>query len=241
MNILILGASGFIGKNLIAYFTAENNVAFAKLSDEEPSLLPKIEKADVIINASGVSRSTSENDFFLYNMYYSQKLFTLVNKFEKKMYIYFSSIHFYVETIYGISKRYNEFLLTQLDFDKKNHFLCLRIPSIFGPGMKPNYVSVVATFCNNISKNIDSTIIDGDKVLQLLFIEDLIKNISSKIDAKKETGFELLDVFPEMVEISVKELFESITAISNNKPILKTQNNFRENLMLTYNFFSKPQ
>ncbi|MDO3426250.1 MULTISPECIES: NAD-dependent epimerase/dehydratase family protein [Chryseobacterium] len=237
MKILIFGATGFIGKNLVNFFSVNSEVDTAKINEDETVLLKKIEQADIIINAAGVSRSDSENDFFMYNIYYAQKLFLLVNKFENKMFIYFSSIHYYVETIYGISKRYNEFLLTKLGFEKKNYFLCLRIPSIFGPGMKPNYVSVVATFCHNVIHGKESKIIDGDKVLQLLFIDDLVKNISNKIVNRKENGFDLVNYFPETVEISVIKLFESINKIESDFDKIITTNNFSNNLSLTYNYF----
>ena len=237
MNILILGATGFIGKNLVSHFSSKHFVFVAKLTDEEAFLLDKIKKADVIINASGVSRSTSENDFFLYNMYYSQKLFTLVNNFENKMYLYFSSIHYYVDTIYGVSKRYNEFLLNSLGYDKKNYFLCLRIPSIFGSGMKPNYVSVVATFCNNIANNKPSSIVDGEKVLQLLYIEDLVNTIILKAENKKNVGYELYENFSEVKEISVNDLYKSITEIANETE--NVTSDFLLNLTKTYEFFSK--
>jgi len=241
MRILIFGASGFIGKNLVTFYSSNNRVDVAKISDDENILRGKVEAADVIINASGVSRSESENDFFMHNIYYSQKLFLLVNQFENKMYIYFSSIHFYVDTIYGVSKRYNEFLLSKLDFDKKNHFLCLRIPSIFGPGMKPNYVSVVATFCHNVVSGSESRIIDGDKMLQLLYIDDLIKNIDNKIQNRKKNGYELFDFFPQTVDISVINLFKSINNIQSDSSKIMTTHNFAENLETTYNYFAKNQ
>lgn len=239
MNILILGSTGFIGVNLLNFYSVNNSVDTAKISDDESILYDKIALADVIINAAGVSRSENENDFFLYNIYYSQKLFLLVNKFENKMYIYFSSIHYYVDTIYGVSKRYNEFLLNKLDFQEKNHFLCLRIPSIFGPGMKPNYVSVVATFCHNLVNGLESRIIDGDKILQLLFIDDLIKNIDRKIQNRKSTGYELFDFFQQTVEISVVNLYKSISNLSKGYPAVLNSNNFGEHLSLTYDYFAK--
>ncbi len=239
MNILIFGATGFIGKNLIHFLSAENSIEVAKLSDDEEILLYKIEQAEVIINAAGVSRSEVENDFFRYNFFYSQRLFMLINKFEGKMYTYFSSIHYYVDTIYGVSKRYNEFLLNDMGFEKKNYFLCLRIPSIFGPGMIPNYVSVVATFCNNISNNAESKIIDGHKILQLLYLNDLIKNIYEKIKKRNRSGYELFDQFPDMREISVDDLFISIKMIAASENKSFNDDLFLQNLSTTYNYFAE--
>lgn len=238
MNILVFGSTGFIGKNLVSFLSIDNMVDVAKIHDDDSILVSKIQKADVVINASGVSRSESENDFFLYNIYHSQRLFSLINKFENKMYIYFSSIHYYTDSIYGFSKRYNEFLLNELDYKNKNYFLCLRIPSIFGAGIKPNYVSVVATFCNNIVNKEESNIIEGDKVIRLLYVNDLINNIKSKIINKKEKGFELIECFPETVEITVRELFETIKSIELNGMNNNNNNNkFLNDLFVTYNFY----
>lgn len=239
MNILIFGATGFIGKNLFSYLSSNNIVEIAKIDEEDLILISKIQSADVIINASGVSRSESESDFFLYNIYHSQRIFSLINKFERKMYIYFSSTHYSSDSIYGFSKRYNEFLLRELDFKERNYFLCLRIPSIFGPGLKPNYVSVVATFCNNIANKIESNVIDGNKVLKLLFIDDLIHNISNKIINKKQIGFDLVEIFPETVEISVNDLFTTINNIEFNRADIKKSDKFLYHLFVTYNFYLK--
>lgn len=239
MNILIFGATGFIGKNLFSYLSSSNIVEVAKIDDEDLILIDKIQNADVIINASGVSRSESESDFFFYNIYHSQRIFSLVNKFERKMYIYFSSTHYSSDSLYGFSKRYNEFLLSELDFKEKNYFLCLRIPSIFGPGMKPNYVSVVATFCNNIANKIESNIIDGNKVLKLLFIDDLIQNIINKMINKKQVGFDLIEFFPETVEISVNDLFNTINNIQFDRADINKSDKFLYNLFVTYKFYLK--
>jgi len=239
MNILIFGATGFIGKNLVSFLSTNNMVEVAKIDDEDLILINKIENADVVINASGVSRSESENDFFFYNIYHSQRIFSFINKFEKKMYIYLSSIHYSSDSIYGFSKRYNEFLLSELDSKEKNYFLCLRIPSIFGPGIKPNYVSVVATFCNNIAHKIECNIIDGNKVLKLLFVDDLIQNISNKIVNKKQIGFELIEFFPETVQISVNDLFNTIKNIELNRADINKNDKFLYNLFVTYNFYLK--
>lgn len=237
MKILIFGATGFIGKSLVSFLSTDNKVDVAKITDDSLLLMDKIKNADVIINASGVSRSDSESDFFLYNIYHSQRIFSLINNFENKMYVYFSSVHYSSDSIYGFSKRYNEFLISELEFKRKNYFLCLRIPSIFGPGMKPNYVSVVATFCNNIANKIESNIIDGDKVLKLLYVNDLIENINNKIVNKKENGFELIEFFPETIEVSVWELFKTIRNIELNGLDIKKDEKFLQDLFITYNFY----
>lgn len=237
MNILIFGGTGFIGKNLVSFLSENHQVDISKINEGDEILLNKIELADVIINASGVSRSESEADFFLYNIYHGQRVFQIINKFENKMYLYFSSIHYYTDSIYGFSKRYNEFMLEELEFKNKNYFLCLRIPSIFGPGIKPNYVSVVATFCNNIVNKISSNIIDGDKVLKLLYIDDLINVISDKIANKSDTGFELIDSFLETEEITVNELYRCINNIELINGNSNKNKRFLSNLSQTYKFY----
>lgn len=237
MKILIFGATGFIGKKLVANLSLSNEVETAKIQDEESSLIDKIRRSEVIINASGVSRSESEKDFFLYNIYHSQRIFSFINRFEKKTYIYFSSIHYGVDSIYGLSKRYNEFLLETLGFQDKNYFLCLRIPSIFGPGLKPNYVSVVATFCNNLANNLESKIVDGNKSLQLLYVDDLMNTILYKIENRKDNGYELIKSFRETIEITVATLFTKIEDISHQNLNVEGEDKFSYNLQTTYNFY----
>jgi UDP-2-acetamido-2,6-beta-L-arabino-hexul-4-ose reductase len=154
------------------------------------------------------------------------------------MYIYFSSTHFNAPSLYGFSKRYNEFLLRDLNFDNKNQFLCLRIPSVFGPGMKPNYVSVVATFCNNVAKNQESKIIDGGKTIPLLHADDLLSFIDAKISNKIGKGYELVESFPDTIEITVAELFESINTIAHQNKKHNNGSRFLNRLTHIYNFYS---
>lgn len=237
MNILIIGSTGFIGQSLVSFFSKSDEVEVAKIGEEEIVLFSKIQKADIIINASGVSRSNLEKDFFLYNIYYSQRLYNLINNCKGKMYLYFSSIHYNSESLYGISKRYNEFLMSELDSKKDNYLLCLRIPGIFGPGIKPNYVSVVATFCSNLANGEISKIVEGDKIINLLFIEDLINNINKYILCKEDKGFQIIDYFTETVSIDVNNLFNIIKKISLNQISINSKNSFEKKLIVTYNYY----
>ena len=234
MKVLIFGASGFIGSNIANFLSKYHIIDSAKLSESESAIFNKVKCADIIINASGISRSQNESDFFLYNIYYSQRLYSIINQHENKMYVYFSSIHYKSDSLYGLCKRYNEFLLKDIGGLDKNYLVCLRIPGIFGPGMKPNHVSVVATFCYNIANKKESKIIEGEKKIKLLYIDDLVKYIQDQIVLRQNFGFKLIDQFQETNEITVSELFESIKKISIDLDPMIYSTNFYNKLCKTF-------
>ncbi|MCW7471379.1 polysaccharide biosynthesis C-terminal domain-containing protein [Leptospira kanakyensis] len=176
MNILITGSEGFIGKNLHIYFSEKKEIklflANRKTTPEEFEFY--IREADWIIHVAGTNRPLSEEDFIEGNANTTKKIveaLVLCNK--ATPIIYSSSIQAELNNPYGKSKRDAELLL--LDYSKKTNasVYIYRLPNVFGKFAKPNYNSVVATFCYNISRSLPVEIHDPSKILSLAFIEDV--------------------------------------------------------------------
>ena len=177
--ILLLGSNGFIGSHLYKNFENKYIINCAGVAIVDNELERLVCESDIIIHTIGVTRSQYEKDFFKINIDFSHQLNTILCKYQNKKIIYFSSIHFHKNDIYGFTKRYNEYLFCKEELLNKHQSFIIRTPGIFGPGAKPNNVSVISTFCYNNINNIESIINEPEKVLEILFIDDLIKLVEN--------------------------------------------------------------
>ena len=114
----------------------------------------------------------------------------------------------------------------------------MRTPGVFGPGSRPNYVSVVSTFCYNLVNNISSNIIDPDKIIDLIFVGDILGIIESSILMPFTSGFKVVE--PKSVQISVGELYSLIHKLSIGKNIDLTHysnDEFIKQIILTFKYY----
>lgn len=236
-KILLLGFNGFIGSNLFKYFDSKYIIKCAGVDTDLVELDRLISESNFIIHTIGVTRSEFESDFFKININFSYQLSTILCKYDKKIFIYFSSIHSHKNDIYGFTKRYNEYLFCKEELINKNQSFIIRTPGIFGPGAKPNNVSVISTFCYNNINNIESIINEPEKVLEILFIDDLIKLVENLFENKNKIEI----IYPETVKISVINLYNVIKAIGNNTitDLKETYcKSFLNNISKTYNYIN---
>jgi UDP-2-acetamido-2,6-beta-L-arabino-hexul-4-ose reductase len=178
MNVLITGSHGFIGKNLIVFLKNEENANIIELNkDDNDSIIKnKIEKADFVFHLAGVNRSTDNKDFYKGNSDLTKKIVDLIKINNKDIpFVMTSSIQAKLNNDYGKSKKLAE------DYVRKNlnNFYIFRLHNVFGKWCKPNYNSVIATFCYNISHNLSITINDKNTELELVYIDDVCKSLVS--------------------------------------------------------------
>lgn len=237
-KILIFGATGFIGSSLYDKLGDNFEITAMKINCNNEEISKQIARNDIIIHCSGVTRSEDESHFFDINFKASTLFFSELNKYSNKTFIYFSSIHFYRDDIYGYSKRYNEFLMQKLDTLSNSSVYCIRTPGIYGPGSKPNSVSVVSTFCYNIVNGIQSNIIDPDKVIELYYIDDLV-GLVKKLICESKVGYHLIVV--DSIKISVGNLFKTIESLAMNHKVISSYNSksFQNNILSTLNHFKE--
>lgn len=196
MKILVLGANGFVGKNLVC---ALRNIKdgkdrrFPELVideimtydiDSPEGTLPKyLAEADFIFNFAGVNRPKDAAEFMSGNCdFLSQVLDILRDCGNNCPVVLSSSIQAslkgrFADSPYGLSKKAGEDLLIKYSEDTRAKVMIYRFPNIFGKWARPNYNSAVATFCNNIAKDLPITVNDESTELELLYIDDLVEEM----------------------------------------------------------------
>lgn len=177
VKILVTGAKGFIGKNLIAELSNRGYSDIYEFTRESnPALLEQyIEACDFIFHLAGVNRSKEEHEFMEGNVSLTAKIIELLNKHNNKSPILFtSSIQAKIKNAYGTSKKTAEELLVNYQSDTNSEVYIYRLPNVFGKWSKPNYNSVVATYCHNIARDLSIHINNPNTELNLCYIDDVI-------------------------------------------------------------------
>ena len=193
MKVLVTGAKGFVGKNLVA---ALNNLLCGKdrthpeLSiqqvmeydlDTDPSLLETYcAEADFVFNLAGVNRPKDNGEFMAGNFGFASDLLNALKKAGNLCPVMLSSsiqatlMGRYAQSDYGKSKLAGEELF--FDYAKQTgaSVLVYRFPNLFGKWCRPNYNSAVATFCHNMARDLPITVHDPSVELELCYIDDLL-------------------------------------------------------------------
>ena len=186
-KVLITGADGFIGKNLCVRLSEEKNFEVIKFvrGDNDIKLSDDIKQSDFIIHLAGENRPENEKDFNI-NSDLTKKICDLIKKEKRNIPIIFSSsTQAKDHNLYGKSKLDAEKHLKDLSKSTSNNVTIYRLPGVFGKWCKPNYNSVVATFCHNIARNIGIDIQNNQKELQLVYIDDLANDIIDNLKKNK--------------------------------------------------------
>jgi UDP-2-acetamido-2,6-beta-L-arabino-hexul-4-ose reductase len=186
MNILVTGSNGFIGKNLITHLN-ELGMKVTEYSrrNKIEDLSNLVKKADFIIHLAGENRPNNQIDFVISNIQLTERICEAILFSNKKIPLIFaSSIQADYENAYGKSKIDAEKILKKFEANSGNPIYIYRLPGVFGKWCKPNYNSVVATFCYNISRNLSIRVDDQDKELSLIYIDDLVNEFIRVIIGK---------------------------------------------------------
>ena len=177
MNILVTGSNGFLGKNLIARINAAGigSVLPFDLPYSENRLKEHIKKADFIFHLAGVNRPDDKSEFYTGNSGLTETIVRLIEADNVKIPITFiSSAQVGNDSDYAISKEMAEKILLDYQKDTGTDVFIYRFPGIFGKWSRPDYNTVVATFCYNIANNLPIEIHNMEKKLTLCYIDDIV-------------------------------------------------------------------
>jgi UDP-2-acetamido-2,6-beta-L-arabino-hexul-4-ose reductase len=226
MNILVTGADGFIGKNFcqrLAELEGVNIIKFVRTSS-----LREIESAldnlNFVIHLAGVNRPTDDREFTAVNHNLTQDLCDLLASTNKKIPIIFSSsAQASLDNPYGKSKQEAEKVVMQYASDTGSTVYVYRLPGVFGKWCKPNYNSVVATFCYNIANGLPISVRDPNHKLMLVYIDDVVNAFIEKIYSPVANECKYCAVSPEY-EITLGELADLLSQFKNSRDSLISEN-----------------
>ena len=218
MKILVTGAKGFVGKNLIVEL---RNQGFEDLMefdvDTDPNQLDKYAReCDFVFHLAGVNRPDNPADFMTGNFGFTSQLLDALKKHHSKAPVLItSSIQAAQNNPYGESKKAGEDLLFDYSKETGSKVYVYRLPNVFGKWCRPNYNSAVATFCNNIAHDLPIQVNDPNVVLNLVYVDDVINSFIAKL--KVESPLDLSNRFEEVSPIYTKPLGEIVSLLNQFK------------------------
>lgn len=219
MQVLVTGANGFIAKNFIETIKNDDyNVLKCTRSSTDEELEEYCKQADIVYHLAGVNRPENEADFEEGNVKFTQKLIMLLEKnYNCCPIVFSSSIQAMHDNLYGKSKLKAESIIKEYARRNSTASYIFRLPNVFGKWCKPNYNSVVATFCYNIAREYPIHIDDRNAEIRLVYIDDVVEKMCAILKEKKdEQKLIYMRVTPEF-RTTVGELAWKLNRIYENR------------------------
>ena len=188
-TILVTGSAGFIGENLIVRLQELNDIKIKSFDKDDniETLKKYLQESDFIFHFAGVNRPKNVEEFEKVNAGLTTTLIKILEEVDNKIPIVItSSIQAELDNPYGQSKKMAEDALVKYAERNSMPVYIYRLPNVFGKWSRPNYNSVVSTFCYNISHNLEITISDPTQELELVYIDDVINEFVSLLN--REVG-----------------------------------------------------
>lgn len=202
MKVLVTGAKGFVGKNLVAQL---NNIKDGKarcygdltidaiyeydIDSTMEQLDSYCKDCDFVFNLAGVNRPQNQEEFMQGNFGFASTLLDTLKKYDNKCPVMISSsTQAVLDNPYGESKRAGEKLMFEYSKETGAKVLVYRFPNLFGKWCRPNYNSAVATFCNNIANDLPIQVNDPKVVLNLVYIDDLVEEMIAALKGEEHRG-----------------------------------------------------
>ena len=231
-TILVTGAQGFIGKNLVADLRKSDEYTLLQydIDNTLEELEEYITNSDFIIHLAGVNRTENVKEFEQGNSDLTKKIIAIMNENNKHIPILItSSIQAELDNPYGVSKKIAEDAVKKWSRETYNKAYIFRLPNVFGKWCRPNYNSVVATFCYNIAHELPIRIDDPDKVITLVYIDDIIDACLAAINGKLDIANDGYCYIKNEKEISLQELADKIYSFKSSRENL-TISDFNDEL-----------
>ncbi|WP_312358438.1 UDP-2-acetamido-2,6-beta-L-arabino-hexul-4-ose reductase [Stutzerimonas balearica] len=220
MKVLITGANGFVGKNLLVHLHERQDVEILTFgrADDVLALAERVGQADFVFHLAGVNRPQDPKEFEQGNTDLTVELCRAIEASGRQIpVVYTSSSQASLDNAYGASKRGAEEALQALSRQHGSPVHVLRLPNVFGKWARPNYNSAVATFCHNIARDLPVQINDAASVVTLVYIDDVIAHFLALM-AGEDVG---TDVKPQY-QVTVGEIAERLHGFKESRNTLIT-------------------
>lgn len=220
MKVLVTGSSGFIGKNLCSDLgLREDDIELLTFSRDQSieDLRDLVLDSDFIFHLAGVNRPKDEADFTKENVGLTEKIVTILRSANKKTpLLVTSSIQANLDNPYGNSKLAAEKIVFDWHKESAAPVYAYRLPGVFGKWCRPNYNSVVATFCYNIANDIPIEISDPSRIVTLAYIDDVVSDFVQLLEGKNSaTDHTKHRSISRTFDISLDELGNRLQTIRN--------------------------
>lgn len=239
MKILVTGAKGFIGKNLICELNNRGyKDIFAYDIDTDESLLEEyIKECEFVFHLAGVNRPKDVSEYMEGNFGFTS---VLLNKLKengnKAPVLITSSIQAVLDNPYGKSKKEAEDLLHNYGRENGSPVYVYRLPNVFGKWCRPNYNSAVATFCHNIANDLEITVNDPKHVMHLVYIDDVVNEFIEALKGNANMTGEFATVpIEHTIELGkIADMIYSFKEGRGNLSVPDFRNEFEKKLYSTY-------
>lgn len=251
MKVLVTGAKGFVGKNLVAQL---NNIKEGKARCYGDLIIDAIYEYDIdstieeldayckdcdfVFNLAGVNRPQNQEEFMQGNFGFASNLLDTLKKYDNKCPVMISSsTQAALDNPYGESKRAGEKLMFEYSRETGAKVLVYRFPNLFGKWCRPNYNSAVATFCNNIANDLPIQVNDPKVILNLVYIDDLVEEMIAALKGEEHRKEEFCEV-PIVHTIALGEIVDLLYGFKQQPQSLIVpeipNNSFAKKLYSTY-------
>lgn len=223
MKLAVTGATGFIGKNLIAHLSRRQDADIVAIPHvaNMAELEGVVAVTDFVFHLAGVNRTEKESELQIGNAAFTTALCTaLVNTGSKAPIIYTSSIQADHDNPYGASKKAAEVILRNHAHSTGTKVWIYRLPNVFGKWSRPNYNSAVATFCHNIARGLPVTVHDPSSKISLVYIDDVCKTFLAVLDGQ---GLGEQPQVSPVYETTVGSLVDQIQSFKDSRKTLVTE------------------
>lgn len=251
MKVLVTGAKGFVGKNLCAQL---KNIKEGKARNYSPLTISEVfeydvdstpdeleqycKDADFVFNLAGVNRPQNQDEFMKGNFGFASTLLDTLKKYNNTCPVMISSsIQAELDNPYGESKRAGEELMFKYSEETGARVLVYRFPNLFGKWCRPNYNSVVATFCNNIANDLPIQVNDPDVTLNLCYVDDVVEELILSLSGREHRNDKFCFV-PVVHQVKLGEIVDLLNEFKMQPQTLVIpnipDNSFAKKLYSTY-------
>lgn len=244
MKVLVTGADGFIGKNLMISLQRNPSIEIIKFTrdcsiEQLPALIAQV---DFIFHLAGINRPVDENEFAVGNADLTATICQAIQASGRKIPILLtSSSQAERHNAYGKSKLQAEMHLLNLHMQKDNKVYIYRLPNVFGKWCKPNYNSAVATFCHNISRGLPIQVNDPSVKLNLVHIGAVVSSFLTILSTQPEDQI-YINVTP-VYQVTLGDLVQQLYKFRDSRESLITEpvgDGFTRVLYATYISYIPP-
>jgi Nucleoside-diphosphate-sugar epimerases len=227
VKVLVTGAKGFIGKNLVAELKNRGcHTVYEYDYDSRPEQLEEYTgNCEFVFHLAGVNRPEKESEFMEGNFGFTSDMLGLLKKHGNHAPVLItSSIQALQDNPYGKSKKAGEELLLRYQEDTGVPVYIYRLQNVFGKWCRPNYNSVVATFCHNIANGLPIVVNDRERAMSLVYIDDVVSTFLSAMEGAEKPARDGLYYVMTVHPVILGELAEMIQSFRDSRGTLAIPN-----------------